>query len=250
MDTLDEEPGAASAAGAPTRSWPELWRVISTIPGWLTEDQALALRTAVRALPAGSVVLEIGAHRGRSTTVLATARADVQVVTIDPFIRSRLLPGPEVEAELRANLAMLGVTDRVQVLATTSRRARAMMPGPIDLLWIDGRHDVLSLWYDLHWTRLLPPGGPVLIHDAFSSVGVTTGLALNQVLPFRRLRYRRRTGSLADFVHEPPTWRSRLRFAGNLPWWGRNLAVKVLLRLRLRALARRALGHTISADPF
>jgi len=249
MDTLDEEPPGA-AANWGILSWPELWQVIDTIPGWLTEEQALALRAAVRHLPPRPVVLEIGAHRGRSTLVLATARADVQVVTIDPFIRTRLLPGPKVEHELRANLARLGVADRVHVLATTSRRARDLWTDPIDLLWIDGRHDILSLGYDLYWTRHLTPGAPILIHDAFSSLGVTAGLILNQLRPSARLHYRRRTGSLADFAHEPATWRSRSRFALNLGWWLRNLVVKGLLRLRLRGLARSLFGHTISADPF
>ena len=34
-----------------------------------------------------------------------------------------------------------------------------------------------------------------------------------------------------------------------LGWWGRNLVVKVLLRLRLRPVAH-ALGHRGPADPF
>jgi hypothetical protein len=34
-----------------------------------------------------------------------------------------------------------------------------------------------------------------------------------------------------------------------LPWWLRNLVVKVLLRLRLRPLAR-VLGHADTADPY
>ncbi len=34
-----------------------------------------------------------------------------------------------------------------------------------------------------------------------------------------------------------------------LPWWWRNVGIKVLLRLRLRPLARLA-GHRDTADPY
>jgi hypothetical protein len=65
----------------------------------------------------------------------------------------------------------------------------------------------------------------------------------------RRLAYRDRTGSLARLDVRRPSVPDRLRPAGELPWWVRNLTVKVLLRLRLRAVAR-LLGHDDAADPY
>ena len=65
----------------------------------------------------------------------------------------------------------------------------------------------------------------------------------------RRSRYLGRTGSLALYEMTPPTVSDRARVLGELPWFARNLLVKVLLRLRQRRLAR-LLGHTIAADPY
>lgn len=248
MDTLDDRD--QPVAEQPPSDWPTLWAAIDTIPGWLTEAQARVLRTAVQDLPRGATVVEIGAHRGRSTTVLASARPDLRVVAIDPFIRTRLLPGAIVEDELRANLERLGVTERVELLVSTSRKARTSWSEPIDLLWIDGKHDVVSLLQDLRWRRFLPAGGPVYVHDAFSSIGVTLGLIINQTSGRRALRFRRRTGSLAHFTFEASGSAARRHFAAQLGWWLRNILVKVLLRLRLSAVARWVFGHTGAADPF
>jgi hypothetical protein len=115
-------------------------------------------------------------------------------------------------------------------------------------VYVDGKHDVLSLRDDLRWSAHVPPGGVVLVHDAFSSVGVTLGLL--SVLPLsRRLRYVGRTGSLARLEVGRPHLRDRLRPLREVPWWMRNVAVKVLLRLGLRPLAR-LLGHRGLDDPF
>ena len=39
------------------------------------------------------------------------------------------------------------------------------------------------------------------------------------------------------------------RILRELPWWARNVVVKILLRLRLRAVARH-LGHDGPYDPY
>ena len=44
--------------------------------------------------------------------------------------------------------------------------------------------------------------------------------------------------------------REAARILGELPWWVRNVAVKVLLRLRLRPLARVLFGHRGPYDPY
>lgn len=183
MDTLDH--GSVKPLPPPipphTASWEQLWAAIDTVPGWLTEDQALVLRGAVLELPSGSTVVEIGSHQGRSTLALATARADVRIIAIDPFIKTRLLPGRGVEQVLRANLSRFGVEDVVTVIATTSRQARRHWDQPVDLLWIDGKHDIASLLSDLRWAEWLRPRAQILVHDAFSSIGVTTGLIADQI---------------------------------------------------------------------
>jgi len=225
------------------------WSFASEIEGWLTEDQARALYRAARSLPPGATVVEIGSHQGRSTTVLAAGLPPRgRLVTVDPFDADWRYGGPATQQLLLAHLDAAGVRDRVEVLTTTSRAARAAYHGPVDLLYVDGKHDYWTVRDDLRWAARVPDGGVVLVHDAFSSLGVT--LALLRTLPLgRRLVYAGRTDSLARLEVRRPTVADRLAAAHEVPWWIRNLVVKVLLRLRLTGLAR-VLGHHDTADPY
>ena len=226
----------------------DLWSRVDAVPGWLTRAQAAVLRTAVADAGAAPVVVEIGSHHGRSTVVLATARPDVAVTAVDPFVTARLFAGPSVREALDANLTAFSVSDRVEVRAVPSAVARAAWTRPVDVLYVDGKHDYWTVRDDLRWVSFVRPGAPVLVHDAFSSVGVTLAL-LRHVLLGRTLSYAGRTGSLARFVVAPPGWVQRRAMLAELPWWVRNLVVKVLLRLRLRPVAE-LLGHHDRYDPY
>ncbi len=236
-------------SAVPSDSFSAVWPTVDVVPGWLTRDQGALLWTAVRQASPGPVrVVEVGSHQGRSTCVLAAARPDVRVTAVDPFVRTRRYAGAGVQRQLEANLARLGLTDRVEVAATTSRAARERWSGAVDVLHVDGRHDYWTVRDDLHWVEHVVPGGTVLVHDAFSSVGVTLALLVH-VLPGPTLEYRGRTGSMARFVVARPGRRARLRMLAELPWWVRNVVVKVLLRLRLRGVAA-LLGHHGRDDPY
>ena len=87
------------------------------------------------------------------------------------------------------------------------------------------------------------------MHDCYSSIGVTLGV-LAHVLPSRRIRYERRAGSMALFRVGRPTVQDRVRILREVPWWLRNVAVKVLLRLKLGAVASRLFGHEGPYDPY
>lgn len=224
------------------------WAAVDAVPGWLTRAQARVLHDAVVAAPADPCVVEIGSHHGRSTVVLAAARPDVRVTAVDPFVTARLFAGPSVRERFEATVAAAGVAHRVDLRVTTSRDARTTWSGVVDVLYVDGKHDVWTVRDDLGWVAHVRPGGDVLVHDAFSSVGVTLGLLLH-VLPRGELRYAGRTGSLARFVVARPSARDRLRMVAALPWFVRNVVVKVLLRLRLRPVAR-ALSHDDRYDPY
>ena len=140
------------------------------------------------------------------------------------------------------------MTDRVEVRAETSRAARATYDGPVDLLYVDGKHDYWTYTDDLRWSEHLPAGGTILVHDCFSSIGVTLG-TIAKVLFGRRYTYVDRATSLARFRLAPPSTADRLRVLAQLPWFLRNVVLKVLLRLRLRPVARR-LGHDSPYDPY
>ena len=232
----------ADAAFAAAYAW------IDPVGGWLTREQARVLFDAVRGLPRGSTVVEIGSHQGRSTLALALARPDVTVVAIDPFEAGGKFGGPATRELFEDNLSRPRVRERVEHLAERSTRALDTWQRPVDLVFVDGKHDVLSTLRDLQWGDRLPPGGLLLVHDSFSSVGVTLALLVH-ALPSMRLRYVGRVGSLAVFERARPGPENRVAMLRELRWFVRNLGVKLLLRLRLRPLARLA-GHHEAADPY
>ena len=226
-----------------------VWLGADRIDGWLTRQQGEVLFAASAALAPGSTVVEIGSHQGRSTVVLAAGlSAGSRLVAIDPFDATWRYGAPDTRRLLTTHLEAAGVAGRVEVRAETSRDARTSYDGPVDLLFVDGKHDYWTVRDDLRWADRVPAGGTVLVHDAFSSLGVTLGLA-RTLATSRRLVYVGRTGSLASLRTARPTIVLRLRPLAELPWWFRNLVVKVLLRLRLRGVAR-LLGHEGEADPF
>jgi predicted O-methyltransferase YrrM len=217
------------------------------VPGWLTEPQALVLYAAAAAVPAGGRVVEIGSHLGRSTIILASAGSDV--VAIDPFPARWRYGRPDTEQAMRANLAHAQVAERVDLRVASSREVRESWEEPVHLVYVDGKHDYWTVRDDLRWADHLVPGAPLLVHDAFSSLGVTTALLRELLAPGSRLRYLGRTGSLACLVPGRPRPVDRWRVLRELPWFARNLCVKVALRLHLRTAAR-TLGHTGAEDPY
>ncbi len=231
-------------------SFADAWAVADEIKGWLTRDQGKLLWDEAVALGPRSTIVEIGSHQGRSTVVLAAAVAasGSTVVAVDPFVDGRLFGGLATKDVFEANLDRAGVADTVTLLPEYSTRARRGWTASIDGLYIDGKHDYWTVSDDLRWADHLPAGAPVLVHDCYSSIGVTLGV-LAHVLPSRRLRYERRAGSLALFRVGSPTRADRLRILAQLPWWLRNVGLKILLRLRLRPVAR-AFGHDSPYDPY
>lgn len=227
------------------------WEVASTIPGWLKEDQARLLFDTALELPRQPLVVEIGSHQGKSTVVLATAARALggRVVAVDPFVEGRLFGGVTTKEKLERNLAEAVLTDTVELVTDYSTRVRPDWTRRIDYLYIDGKHDYWTLADDLKWAAHLPAGAPILVHDCYSSIGVTL-CVLAHVLPSRRIRYERRTGSMALFRVGPPSYQDRLRIVREIPWWLRNVAIKVLLRLRLRPVASLVFGHDSPYDPY
>ncbi len=222
------------------------------VEGWMTEAQLERLWHAAADAPAGATIVEIGSFRGRSAIVLALGAPDgARVFAIDPHAGSDRGPG-EIEGSLdtgerdnaafRANLATAGVADRVEHVQLMSEAAHAGVAGAIDLLHVDGAHRYAPARDDIaDWGARVAPGGRMLIHDAFSSIGVT-GAQLRLLVLSGRFRYLGRSGSLADYRREDLGTGERLgnalRQLAQLPWLARNVAVKVLLTLRLRRAAR------------
>src|SRR5204863_2930402 len=125
---------------------------------------------------------------------------------IDPFVE--FLGGIAVRTLFEKNVARAGLADVVDLRCGYSSRLRPGWTEPLGLLYIDGKHDYWTFTDDLRWSARLPPGGPILVHDCFSSLGVTAGV-LAKVLPGRRYRYLSRVGSLATFRTGRPSGADR-----------------------------------------
>jgi Methyltransferase domain len=250
------------SVGAP--GWEGALAVIEPVAGWLTPAQARRLWDTARSLRAPAQIVEIGSFRGRSTIALALAAPNgVLVVAIDPHLGGDRGP-QEIEARpelgeadheaFSANLQSAGVTARVRHVRRFSQDALGAVAGEIQLLYVDGAHRFVAARSDLRsWGARVPIGGRLLVHDAFSSVGVTLALA-TEVIGRAGWRYRGRSGSLAEYERVADLAGSeRLaelgRGLGELPWFARNLLIKLLLVAHLPA-AVRLLGHRSGEWPY
>jgi hypothetical protein len=236
---------------------------VEGVEGWLTDAQARRLWELAGGLRAPAHIVEIGSFRGRSAIVMALAAAPgVELIGIDPHrggdrgpqeIAPDAARGEEDHAAFHANLGRAGVQERVRLVRLPSKDALGEVRGVIELLYVDGAHRYRPARDDIaDWGALVPAGGTLLVHDAFSSIGVTLAL-LRLLLLTPSFRYRGRTGSLAEYRRELLGRRERARNAlrqlAELPWFARNVLVKAALLLRVRPLAR-ALGHRSGNWPY
>ena len=221
------------------------WDAVASVAGWMTEDQGRVLYEAAERCPAPGRIVEIGSFQGRSTIVLAMGAADgVEVVAIDPHAGTdrgpREIDGYTSEADddhrrFDENLTRAGVRDRVTHLRCFSGEALAEVEGPVDVLYIDGAHRYRPALADIRrWGARVADGGTMLIHDSFSSIGVT-GAIVTTLMASARFEYVGRSRSLAIYRVTELAPRRRpanaARQAAQLPWFVKNVAVKVLISI-------------------
>lgn len=214
---------------------------IEHVAGWLSDAQALRLWARATELVPPARVVEIGSFQGRSTIVLARAAAEgVEVIAIDPHAGNDRGP-QEIQGFQDAavtdnvrfveNLEKAGVLDRVRHVRKLSSDAHGDVEDPIDLLYIDGAHRYGPARADIvQWGARVKAGGTMLIHDSFSSIGVTGAIA-STLATSSEFRYVGRSGSLTEYRREPPPNASAnaLAQAAQLPWFAKNVALKALI---------------------
>lgn len=251
------------SSSAPASTFEEVQAVVADVEGWMTPAQARRLWSCAHTVPSGGTIVEIGSFRGRSMIVLASAAGpEVELVAIDPHAGNDRGPqeisGFSQEAAtdhevFLANLEAAGVRERVRHVRKFSDDALADVPGPVDLLYIDGAHRMTPALSDIRrWGAKVKPGGDLLIHDSFSSVGVTGALAAS-LFTGADFRYLGRSESMTHYRRErlsrSDRARNALRQAAQLPWFARNVLIKALIVARLGRVTR-LLGHDPETWPY
>ena len=240
----------------PATTFDEVQDVVADVEGWMTPGQARRLWNCSRTVRPGGQIVEIGSFRGRSLIVLASAaEPGVDLVAIDPHAGNDRGPqeiegfvddAAEDNVVFNANLERAGVADRVRHVRKFSDAALDDVPDAIDLLYIDGAHRYAPARDDIRrWGAKIKPGGDLLIHDSFSSIGVTLAIGAT-LFAGSEFRYIGRSESMTHYRREPVTGSDRLRNAGrqaaNLPWFLRNVVIKALIVAKLGAVTR-VFGH-------
>jgi SAM-dependent methyltransferase len=248
-------------------SFDEALAAVEGVEGWLSEGQARRLWDCARAVPVGGRVVEIGSFRGRSAIVLARAvgSGGAEVVAIDPHagndrgpqeIHGSVDEGESDNRAFLANLERAGVGDAVRHVRLPSQEALGSVAGPIDLLYVDGAHRLRPAMGDIsRWGSRVRPGGRMLVHDSFSSIGVTLAL-MRLLLLGGDFVYAGRERSLAEYrrVGQALSPAERLRNAARqlaqLPWFARNVLIKVAIVARAPRALLRLLGHDSRDWPY
>jgi predicted O-methyltransferase YrrM len=219
---------------------------VADVQGWMSPGQAATLYDASQSCPSGGTIVEIGSFQGRSTIVLASAApAGAEVIAIDPHAGNDRGPqeldgyadeAADDHATFLRNLTDAGVRDRVRHVRMFSDEALAEVDGPIDVLYVDGAHRYAPARADIRdWGALVADGGTLLIHDSFSSIGVTAAI-MRELLLGDRFRYVGRSRSMTIYRADLPAGigargRNAGRQLAQLPWFVKNLLVKVALTL-------------------
>ena len=165
---------------------PAVHRAFLAAPGFMPEDEGLALYEAAASVAPLGPLVEIGSYCGRSTLLLAAAAATAatHVVTIDHHRGSEEhQPGweyhdPELVDPEVGKIDTLPIFRRV--VATSGLEAfvlavvgRAEDIGrywrqPAGLVFVDGSHTDASAQRDYAiWAPHVAPGGLLAIHDVF-----------------------------------------------------------------------------------
>ena len=222
----------------------------------MSDGQARLLHDRASELGDGTQIVEIGSFRGRSMIVLASAAGPgVDITAIDPHLGSDRGPqeiaadealGDDDYSVFHRNLTDAGVDGRVRHVRKLSDAALADVEGEIDLLYIDGAHRFAPARADIvEWGARVSGGGTMLIHDSFSSIGVTLAL-LTTTFAGGRWRYVGRSRSMAEYQRVNLSGAERVtnaaRQMAQLPWFVRNVVIKVLIVTKLGRLTR-VLGH-------
>lgn len=155
---------------------------VHAIIGHLSPNEAQLLYDLAAVVPKDGVIVEIGSYQGKSTVCLGLGAKEsgARVYAIDPHedlqVNESTHYGMENHAALLRNLLEWEVAQTVRVVAFRSVLAWTGWYEPINLLWIDGDHDYMSVRDDLFcWQEYAH--NKIAVHDSSGHFpGVTQAL--------------------------------------------------------------------------
>jgi MMP 1-O-methyltransferase len=166
---------------------PAIHRAFLDAPGFMPEDEGLALYAAAAEAAQLGPLLEIGSYCGRSTLLLAAAAAaaGTHVVTIDHHRGSEehqpgweyhdpTLVDPEVDRIdtlplFRRTVATSGLEAHVIAVVARAEDLGRYWRAPLGLVFVDGSHTDDSAQRDYEtWAGRVATGGLLAIHDVFA----------------------------------------------------------------------------------
>lgn len=118
------------------------------IPSWTEKNEREVLAKYASQVPAGGLIVEIGALYGGVSAVLALSNRDAFLVSIDNFSWT---PEGYPTASVKRFIDNMNSVEAMnfQVIEATSKEAAKNWNAVIDFLWIDGGHDFNSVYFDL-----------------------------------------------------------------------------------------------------
>lgn len=152
-------------------SWERARGLIDSVPGLLVPGmtQERWLFETARSLGKDSVILEVGAFKGRSTVALALGVGSRgKVISIDPFCGkgTDFRHKENFKPEWDRNIKRTRVGGWSTALVGKSELFWDAWNIPIDLLWIDGSHEFRDVLGDFdYFYEWVEPRGWVAFHD-------------------------------------------------------------------------------------
>jgi MMP 1-O-methyltransferase len=153
-------------------------------PGFLPEDEGLALYDAAWAAAPYGPVLEIGTYCGKSTICLGAAALarDGLVVTVDhhrgseehqpgweyhdPTLVDAAVGRTDTLPVFRRTILEAGLEDVVVAVVGRSETLASVWERPLSMVFVDGGHTEEAVQADYAaWGPLVMPGGLLAIHD-------------------------------------------------------------------------------------
>ncbi len=157
---------------------PDFYRFLLETEALVTVDEARLLYDLASQAANGAIV-EIGAYKGGSTTILALGSSGTKVYAVDSHRGIKPDNVPTYDAFLET-LRRHGVIERVVPVVAKSHRAVRGWSGPISLLWIDGSHRFPAVSADFSlWEPYLIPGGILAFHDSCAAQGIVPCLGVS-----------------------------------------------------------------------